>query len=594
MGEKMKRNVWYEKYMVMLLMLTAYAFLLIGVVKSNPMHTTSDELGGLAGAAYYAGLDWSGVISNSGYYGFGYYSFFFWLFKITDSPFVIYKVITLITVLFRVLIIPIAYCISKRYLRIGEGLYLYLLSFLMPFLHTSTVGIISNEYILEFLIWFILLLMCKQMSASNFKESFFYSLGLIGVCFYSLFIHTRALTMLIAISIVYFAYGIVKKNKWSIVIISGIFFVYYLSKNLIGIYQKNVYALSGGEVRNGRITVNHSFSFLDKNVWDIWFRMLVGMIETESIITGGLFLIGIVTVIYYLLHLLKKRNSILSLQGNMILVVTILCMGATIVAFLVSDWFGGMLKTWGIPEAAREYGYKGLTYVRYWNVYVPPFLMCVFAVFPQLPYKRIINISIIVITVVNVLFINKLIPLVKYNNGCASFLYGIGHYEKPFFVSEEFYFKCIAISLIATLFALVAVRTKFSQYILIIFTVYMMAFHLNEQVEYNLTIKEQISSKITASYYKKCELEKQKIEFGTIYLNDETSGMDTNWKIYSVAQFYFNRYTLQMELPHEIEENDIIISTNRSQVVEETFNDINCYVLDDNEIWYTYLNIVDL
>ena len=122
----------------------------------------------------------------------------------------------------------------------------------------------------------------------------------------------------------------------------------------------------------------------------------------------------------------------------------------------------------------------------------------------------------------------------------------------------------------------------------------MMVFHLNEQVEYNLTIKEQISSKITASYYKKCELEKQKIELGTIYLNDETRGTDTNWKIYSVAQFYFNRYTLQMELPQEIEENDVIISTNKSQVVEETFNDINCYVLDDNEIWYTYLNIVDL
>ena len=580
-----------EKTKLAVLMLMAYFFFLIGVANSYPMHTTTDELGGLAGAAHFAGLDWSGVISQSGYYGFGYYSLFFWLFKVTDSPFVIYRTIIIITAMLRILIIPIAYCILKNHLNIGSGKYLYLVSFMMPFLHTSTVGLISNEYVLELLTWIILLLMCKSVTCSGMRQSILYSILLIAVCFYSLFIHTRALTLVIALIIVYFVYGIINKYKYTIGIILGLSFICILSKRVIELYQQNVYGVTGSAVRNGYVSVSHSFSLFDKNTWDVWFRMLTGMFETENILTGGLFLTGVVVVISCLLYCFRKKRSVLSCQGNMMMGVVVLCMGATIAAFLVSSWFDGMLATWGSEEAAKEYSYKGLTYVRYWNIYVPPFLLCVFAILTKLHSKKVMHISVIVMVVCHIFFMNNLLPLVKLNSSCASFLFGIGHYSESFRVSEEYYLKCIAISLLIALTAYLITQMKAARYAILVFIIYMMLLHFNEQTEYNFYIKQQISSKILASYNVKVKLDKMGIAMGTIYLNDETGGTDGNWKIYSVAQFYFNRYTLQTTLPEELKENDIIISTAQSDHVNALYSNTNCYVLDDNEVWYTKLDL---
>ena len=60
-------NPKHERRNIIIIMIIAYAFLLIGVIDSKPMHTTTDELGGLVSAAYFAGLDWSG--GNGGYDG---------------------------------------------------------------------------------------------------------------------------------------------------------------------------------------------------------------------------------------------------------------------------------------------------------------------------------------------------------------------------------------------------------------------------------------------------------------------------------------------------------------------------------------------
>lgn len=582
-----KRNI----LILILLMIVAYAFLLIGVINSNPMHTTSDEFGGLVGAAHLAGLDWSGVISNSGYYGFGWYSLFFWLFKITDSPFIIYRTIIIVTALLKVLIIPIAYYILKNYLDIMDKYYLYSISFLMPFLHTSTVGVVSNEYILELLIWISMFLMCKSVSAKNRKQSILYTLLLAVVCFYSFFIHTRALTLIIALIIVYFVYAIIKKDRTTIIIIGGLPIFYIVSQKLIWIYQKNIYGVSDSAVRNGSVSVSNNFNLLDKDVWDVWFRMVIGMINTENIITGGLFIVGIVAFIYYLRCLIIRKHINFSIQGNMIFATSVLCIGATITAFLVSSWFEGMLYTWGIPSASNQYSYKGLMYVRYWNIYVPVFLLCTFSLLSKIETKKIIRLTALISIILHIIYIYKIVPLVQNNGNCASFLYGIGHYTENLQISSDYYLKCILISLSIEIIEFMLTQTKHCKYAIIISIVFMMSFHFTEQTEYNFEIKSRISSKIDASYHQKEELEKQGIDIGTIYLNDESGVTDNNWKIYSIAQFYFNRYTLQLELPKKMNDNDIIISTNKSNMIEKMYKTINCYVLDENEVWYTNLDL---
>ena len=113
---------------------------------------------------------------------------------------------------------------------------------------------------------------------------------------------------------------------------------------------------------------------------------------------------------------------------------------------------------------------------------------------------------------------------------------------------------------------------------------------VRETCEFDVPVKEAMSSKITASYYEKCGLEKRGTDIGQIYLYD-TPNEDGNWQIYSVAQFYFNRYTLHIGLPEKMEDQDIIISSIKIEEIEKRYEDIICYELDENEYWYTRMRI---
>lgn len=144
------------------------------------------------------------------------------------------------------LIIPIAYYIAKNYMQIKSEGALYLCSMLMPFLYSASVGIISNEYVLELLIWIIILLVCKVLQYQNnkFKRTM-YVCALTLSCFYSLFIHTRALVIIIAVLIVFFLNSIFDKSRYNKVLFTfvsiGITVGYLISKILISLYQAEIY-----------------------------------------------------------------------------------------------------------------------------------------------------------------------------------------------------------------------------------------------------------------------------------------------------------------------------------------------------------------
>ena len=587
---KVTKQEWRN---LIFLMVLSYLFFAIGVVNGKPMHTTTDELGALVGAAHFAGLDWSGVIGNSGYYGFGYYALFFWLFKVTDSPFVIYRFIVLFTIIIKILVIPIAYFIMKKYLDIASDKYRYMIAFLMPFLQTSSIGIISNEAILELNIWLIILLMCEAVEHLEKKENVILVVVLLLlVCMYSLFIHTRALTQIIALAVVFCIWAVVKKNKSVLLIIVGLPVVYFLSKVVITLFQRIIWGASGGGLRNGAVTISSDFSILDADTWSVWFHILVGMMGTEAILTGGLFVLSIVVCCAYIVHLFKTKRTILSVQGNMILSICGMCIGATLAAFLVSGWFSGMLGSWNDPTAFNSYAFKGMVYVRYWNIYVPPLVMVCMALLFKLQYRNIMNMSLGVIGVINLLFISFVLPIIGNNGSCAGFFLGMGYYEDGMKITPAFYLRSILVSFIIVAAMVWLGRSKKPLYCVLPVIILAVFSHCYTQVEYNLSIKEQISSKILASYEEKCRLEKEGKKIGTIYLNDESLGTDGNWKIYSVAQFYFNHYPLQMELPRILEEDDIIISTCKSDNLSILYPEANIYVLDDNEVWYTRMDLI--
>lgn len=568
----------------------SYVLLTIGLISSMPLHTSTDELGAVAGAALFAGRDWSGVISNSGYYGFGYYSLFFWLFKITDSPIIIYRVIVITTAMLRVLMIPIAYYIAKEYLALRSEKMLYIGSCLMPFLYTSSIGVITNEYILELMFWLVILLLCKiiQYHENRVKKRIYITLLFLACC-YLPFIHTRALTILIALSITVIGYSLYIKDYRYFLFVAGIPIAYLGSKEIILLYQQRLYGASGEEIGNGAVLISKTFSLFDFDTWDVWIHMLIGMIDTEIILTGGFFLICIVTFLFYLKDIFVSCYEGTKLYYNIVLCISILCMGATIFAFLLSNWFEGMLIDWKVANTGGIRAYKGLTYIRYWNIYMPPFALCSLGLLKSLDYKKIFGISMIVIVPVHLFFIQRVVPLICENGWAASPFYGLAGFRQGDLVNKEYYYKCLLLSMLIFLLAVFAVHSRYKQIALYLIIFLMVSSQITKIVCLDTDVRKNMSSKILASYEEKKKLDQRGVDIGQIYVEDLSKNKDKNWQIYSIAQFYFNRYTLQMELPEVLEYNDIIISTSKSEEIEKRYEDVLCYKLDENEYWYTYL-----
>ena len=84
---------WNQWKYIMITFLLAFLPRFIVIFFSMPLRTVTDEMITIAGGAYAAGLDWSAVLSYSErYYGSGFTALFFWIFKLTDNPIIIYRV----------------------------------------------------------------------------------------------------------------------------------------------------------------------------------------------------------------------------------------------------------------------------------------------------------------------------------------------------------------------------------------------------------------------------------------------------------------------------------------------------------------------
>ena len=102
----MKFNLQKHKYII-IAFLAALLPRLIFLIWTYPMNNTGDELFMFMTPARYAGLDWSGVMEDYRYYGFGLTLFFTPLFRLIDDPVILYRIMVSVMILLQSLIAPV-------------------------------------------------------------------------------------------------------------------------------------------------------------------------------------------------------------------------------------------------------------------------------------------------------------------------------------------------------------------------------------------------------------------------------------------------------------------------------------------------------
>lgn len=583
----------HEVFAIIGMMIIASVILSHSFFDAYPLHTTTDELGTIVGAASLAGYDWSGVIDRSGYYGFGYYSLFAPLFKLHLSPIAIYRIILIVTRVLRgSLISGIAYYIGGHYYSFSSKLELMLLSLICVFpLHPNDDANIINDAVLDIFLWFIILTLCKITEHIEKRgKCIKWILIYIAIIFWSAFLHTRALVMIIASGLVLLGL-LLYKRKFQLLLSIFVIPMVGFSKALINVYQQNIWKESGDGLRNASVSVATHFSIGNVKTWEIWLDILIGHLSVQSLLTGGLFLLAIVATLKYLYRIIVQKQAEGNVYINIVLATSILSMGAALAAFMVSNWFMDMYDTWDTVEMGKAYCYKALCYVRYWNIFAMPFLLTGVYLASKKEYGDCIKKSLYVWIIILLGFIEMIVPIIQTNSSAASFLYTYLT-DRTEQVSEQFYYKCILFCMVFVGCSLVIYCSKRNRKWAMLPIVLLMLIGYNQANEnYNKNIMEQISSMALSSYRQKCCLEASGVDIGNIYAFDDRK-VDSNWHIFSVLQFYFYEYRIEDEYPVTVEEDDVIITYGRSEKIEADFPQLDCYKLDNNEVWYTNIELI--
>lgn len=583
----------HEKISVIVMMIAVSAILCHPFFDVYPMHTTTDELGAIVGAASLAGYDWSGVIDRSGYYGFGYYSLFAPLFMLHLSPVLIYRVILIVTRIIKGSVISgTAYYIGRHYYKMSSGMSLILLSLICAIpLHTNNYANIINDVIIDVFLWIIILAVCKIAEHSGKRAKCIKWISIyVAVSFWASFIHTRAVVMIIASFLVLLGILVVYKKK-SLFVSFMVIPTAVLSQMFIAGYQNGIWSVSGERLGNASISVATEFSIVNLNTWEIWIDMLIGHMGVQTLLTGGLFWAAIIAVVKYGRRLITHKVTQQTEYINIVLTISILSMGAVFVAFLVSKWFMGMYDTWDTVEKGQAYAYKAMCYVRYWNVFAMPFLFTGISFLGKREYEDCVKNAVVSGILLMFGFVTFVIPIVQDNASAGGFLY-VYLTERFEAVTAQFYYKCI---LICAIFATASVLAFYSRHgkrwaVLPIVALMILGYCCANKY-YNKPVTESVSAMVLSSYEQKCVLEESGVVIGNVYAYDDRTVND-NWYIYSVLQFYFYEYRIEDEYPEKIEENDIIITCGRSGKIEEDFPQLKCYQLDDNEVWYTSMELI--
>lgn len=366
-----------------------FAIYFLHICQKVDINISLDEIGTFASASALAGYDWSGVLPLTRYYGYGFYWIFAGLFRITDSPYVIYITIYVMDCIILSLVAVLIYKIQVRELNLPNSVTTVFFA-VLPGVVYSIVNYtyLTNDVMVYAVFWIIMYFLLKLLGDMDKSRKSRYSIFLAFFSCYILTMHERAIVIFGEILVLLVVWKVfVKKDivNWKAFLISIVIFyiVARASKELvIALFWSDIEAET---LANTSVIYKDLFWFTDSvRMFKIIIDIFVSNIIKAGMATYGIFFIGIALVFMATIMLIKKKGAITKiLQSDpMMEKVVIICI-VSIVAILITmaglavQWgngaWTGLISGLGMGKSIRAYAY-----LRYYVVYIGPILISVY------------------------------------------------------------------------------------------------------------------------------------------------------------------------------------------------------------------------
>lgn len=400
-----KIGEYFKKYKVQILLF----FAVFGVkvilnlfIKSMTLATGNDDIGTIASAAFFAGLDWSSVISQTLYYGWGYAMLMAPAFMLTDNVYVIIQIMLGYQAVLFAASIVIAYNILHLLWKIEDKKFCVLSALASNcfFFALVNTNILYNETAIIFLTWLIFYILLKiQIGMAEQKKVWGWTTGLVLCMSYGLTIHTRFIFVWGALFVLLLVYGLLKKQflgtPW--VMISGLIVGYVISDKLNGWMQDALWKANEqeGPLTNSMESVGGKLdNFLELGTDSGLIGFLQGCLGQSTImylLSGGLLAVFLVVLVVALKRVCQAIFSKTKTEDGQLLVEeedvdTQLTTGIIFIgALLVATFLFTIINAVPVLKRAieRDWVSKWFVYSRYWGAACPMAMLLVFAWFKK-------------------------------------------------------------------------------------------------------------------------------------------------------------------------------------------------------------------
>lgn len=339
-----------------------------------------DDLGMLIVPSMLAGYDWSGLIPETAYYGFGYSIIFTpILYFFRDNSYLMFQLIFGINAVFQALSGVVIYNLLINHYNCRDKKIAMGVSVALSYLVFTASCKVANDVILPcitwILIWVITILVERH---ENRRDKIRYTILLFLVLSYSLLLHSRSiiywLGLICIIVLVKCLY-----NFWIVEIKTFLFcggVTYWLMTNLIKVMQNNIWH-SNGPITNstgkiGEVLGKGIGSLCSENSVKTLVTLISSNFFAISQYTFGLLILGLVIILAFVfMRIAGKENSYLK-EFDVVLI------GGLYSAICFFIMFGGLCISYLYPALdalSKNQSYGGFFYIRYYYNFAVPLIL---------------------------------------------------------------------------------------------------------------------------------------------------------------------------------------------------------------------------
>ena len=557
-----------------------------------PIKNVSDDVALLSTAAFFAGDNWNSIISNAGYYGFGFYGLFFFLFRMKLEAETIFRVIVSCVSIMQALSAPICMWVMYYTFHITNWKYCFASSLLVSYLVVNRVCTVSNEHPINFLVWIVILLFCHIFNKVNEGKKTNTVILLILLLLYGLTIHTRSLVLCLAIAVGMFIYALVYKSRKVIskkVFLIAFFLlgIYFLINKSIAFVQQNLWISDEtSTLRNASysVSINDELSVFD--IIKTVYLIIVGQINAINFFTVGLSAFLLWAIGKFLIENIRKRTACKEEKCLFAMsAILILAIGGMIFAHSLS-WLSGVAEGIISDDYASVYAFKAFSYLRYFMPFIGPLTMVgmVICYYKKNEIMSYIHGSHYLCCVLLIQWMAFIFPKLKDNpQGFTTGLAGLGLVKDYAKVDEGNYYFMIHIFIVGLFIFSYLLKKQRYKFLLggligiMVYQYFFCAYYSDYRVSRD-------NMKMINSGYEILDQiqEDEDITFPVLYVYDASTKTDhQNFYLY---QFYFPYCHIVPELPEDGVE-DVILITNK-KIDDQLDDDYYSKRLDNNEYLY--------